>query len=244
MGKARSAPASAAVQEEWLRRVEAEYRSTAIAAHLAHWLVQIGASPDLVRASLRIAREELGHATTSHAVYAAAGGTGGPRLERASLELQRHPEEPLEHDVARVCVEIFCLGETVAVRLFRELRQRCDVPRARRVLDRILRDEVGHRDFGWSLLDWLLAHPGAGEGVRDLVSRELPGAMDRLRGLYAAPLSSSIPTADARWGLTAPLRYRDIVEASLARDCLPRFARLGIAGPPGTGRLAQAGVRE
>ena len=55
-------PATDAVRSEWLRRVEAEYRSAAITQHLTLWLIQIGASPDLLRAGLRIAGDELTHA--------------------------------------------------------------------------------------------------------------------------------------------------------------------------------------
>jgi hypothetical protein len=233
MGKA-AAPAR--VIDEWLRRVEAEYRSTALASHLALWLVQIGASPDLVKAALRIAREELGHATMSHRVYVAACGTvtrppPGLALDRGSLELTRHPDEPLEHDVARACVEIFCLGETVAVRLFRELRQRCDVPVARRVLDRVLRDEVGHRDFGWTLLGWLLELPGHGPRLRQLVTRELPGFFQGIRALYAPAEvagQSSLPREDCQWGLMPPARYGELLQVTFEKDYVPRFARLGI----------------
>ncbi len=235
MGKA---AASARVTDEWLRRVEAEYRSTAIATHLSLWLVQIGASPDLVKAALRIAREELGHATMSHRVLVAARGKGaapaGPTLDRTTLELvrrSREPHEPLEHDVARVCVEVFCLGETAAVRLFRELRQRCDVPIARRTLDRVLRDEVGHRDFGWTLLAWLLELPGRGAHLRQLVSTELPAYFRRIQGLYApadVAGQGTLPREDARWGLMPPVRYGELLRETFDKDYVPRFARVGI----------------
>lgn len=225
----RSGPPSAAVRDEWSRRTEAEYRSTAVAAHLAHWLVQVGASPDLVRAALRIAGEELAHATMSHRVYIAAGGAGAPGIERASLELSRRTGEPLENDVARVALEVFCLGETVAVRLFHELRKGCEVPAARRVLDRVLRDEVGHRDFGWTLLAWLFALPAQGQGLRALVEAELPAAFERLRATYApGGAKADLPPDDARWGLMPPARYGEILMQSVRKDYLPRFERAGV----------------
>jgi hypothetical protein len=234
MGKAPPLRAPARVIDEWLRRVEAEYRSTAIASHLALWLVQIAASPDLVKAALRIAREELGHATMSHRVYVAACGArapAGPALDRGSLELTRHPDEPLEHDVARVCVDVFCLGETAAVRLFRELRQRCEVPVARRTLDRVLRDEVGHRDFGWTLLGWLLELPVHGPRLRQQVQAELPACFQRIRALYAPVDVATLPTLpreESRWGLMPPARYGELLAATFDKDYVPRFARLGI----------------
>ena len=228
--KQASKPGSERVRHEWLRRIEAEYGSAAIAQHLGLWLIQIGASPDLVRASQRVARDELVHAAHARRVYVAAGGTGTAVIDRAVLGLVRHPDLPLELDVARTCVEVFCLGETVAVRLFAALRSGCTVAPARAALDRVLRDEVRHRDLGWDLLAWLLDLP-VGPEVRRLVARELPGMLARLRGNYAPP--GSVADADIRpqarsAGAMSVARYASVTERSVVRDHLPRFARLGI----------------
>ena len=222
--------ASERVRGEWLRRVEAEYRSAAITQHLGLWLMQIGASPDLVKLSMRIAGDEMAHADLSHRAYVAAGGRDLPRITRESLELTPRPNEPLEADVTRTCVEVFCLGETVAVPLFKEIRERCTVPSARRCLDRVLRDEVRHRDFGWTLLPWLLESPSA-PLVRSLVTSELPRYFARIRTVYApstAKTRTTIDEADRAWGLIAPARYGEILRRTVSRDWVPRFAKLGI----------------
>ncbi len=223
-------PATDAVRREWLRRVEAEYRSAAITQHLTLWLTQIGASPDLVRAGLRIASDEIVHAEMSHHVYGQARGEETPHLARETLELCRRAGEPLEHDVARVGVEVFCLGETVAVPLFKELRQECTVPSARRALDRILRDEVRHRDFGWMLLEWLMEHPMA-DTLRALIVSELPSWFARIRRSYAPSPETNEPpvSADERaWGLMPLALYRAAVDKALQRDWEPRFRAVGI----------------
>lgn len=223
-------PATDAVRAEWLRRVEAEYRSAAITQHLTLWLIQIGASPDLVRAGLRIASDELAHAEMSHLTFSAAGGEGAPRLMRETLELARNPNAPLELDVARAGVEIYCLGETVAVPLFKDLREGCRVPVARRALDRILRDEVRHRDFGWALLGWLVEQPIAAD-VRALVAAELPRWFKRLRGNYAPPAhgpETAMSPDERAWGLMPISLYRAAVEKTIGRDWEPRFAKVGI----------------
>src|SRR5262245_58918293 len=111
----------------------------------------MGASPDLIRAGLRIVSDELTHSKMSHRVYAAARGTEMPKIARKTLDAAP-PPNPVEHAVVRVAVDVFCLGETVAVPLFKELRAPCTVAPAKRALDRILRYEVRHRDFGWTLL--------------------------------------------------------------------------------------------
>jgi hypothetical protein len=222
--------ASEAVRTEWLRRVQAEYTSAAVTQHFTLWLMQIGASPDLVRVGLRIAWDEMIHARMSHEAYVAAGGDSAPVLDRERLGLARG-EGPLEHDVVRAAVDTFCIGETVAVPLFKNLRQRCTVPPARRVLDRVLRDEVRHRDFGWTTLGWLLEGEGPREAeLRDVAAAALPRSFERVRLSYGATLRhlAAIPPEDRAWGLMPPAEYASVVERTLVRDWIPRFAAVGI----------------
>lgn len=222
-------PASDAVRAEWGRRVEAEYRSAAITHHLTLWLIQVGASPDLIDDGLRIVRDELAHARLSHRVYVAAHGQAMPGIARETLGLKADPREPLELAVARAGVEVFCLGETVAVPLFKVLREGCTVPVARRALDRVLRDEVRHRDFGWTLLPYLLGLPCA-PLVRQLVERELHLMFARIRRSYmpaGGGRSAAIPDEDRVWGLMPIARYGEILERAIERDYGPRFHEHG-----------------
>jgi hypothetical protein len=226
----RRIPASDAVRLEWLRRVEAEYRSAVITQNLVLWLLQLGASPDLIELGLRIVSDELAHANLSYRTFVAARGEGGPSLIRETLGLPRHEQVPLELDIVRAAVEIFCLGETVAVPLFAELRRPCVVPTARRALDRILRDEVRHREFGWLLLGWLLDQP-YGERLRVTVTSELPAMFQRLRrsyGLSQKDASRTMSEDDRAWGLMPVGLYGDILERAVSRDYQPRFTKLGI----------------
>ncbi len=232
------ATASDRVRHEWLRRVEAEYRSAAIAQHLTLWLMQIGASPDLIRLGLRTAGDELVHAELSHRAYLSAGGEEMPRIARETLGVPRRDGEPLEHDVTRVCVEVFCLGETVAVPLFKSLREDCVVPVARKVLDRVLRDEVRHRDLGWTLLSWLLEHPMQ-DALRGLIVRELPGCFARVRAAYAPGFAEAPTEIDARdraWGLMPSARYGPVPRAPVHRRLVPRFGKLGFDAAGAWGR--------
>ncbi len=223
------APASQLVREEWLRRVEAEYQSAAITHHLVLWLIQIGSSPDLIRAGLRIVDDELVHSELSFEAYLAARGGGSPALPRETLQLGRDTKIPLEVDVTRCLVNTFCIGETVAVPLFTQLRAGCKVPAARRVLDRVLQDEVRHRDFGWTGLEYLLGLSIA-PAVRTLVQRELPAFFGRVRLIYGehAKEHDTIAPEDRAWGLMPPSEYAAVVERTLTRDWVPRFGALGI----------------
>ena len=224
---------SEAVRREWLRRVEAEYRSAAITQNLTLWLIQIGAPPQLVHDGLRIAGDEMVHAELSHVVYSQAGGEGAPHLDRDSLQFPRR-EVSLEHDVLRCGLQVFCLGETVAVRLFSRLRESCRVPAARKALDRILLDEVRHRDFGWTLLEWMLESPASNE-YRLIVEKQLPGMLATLRGNYGEVAGTDQTTdgpdfeeADRAWGLMPTSDYRQAVQLCIERDYRPLFESLGI----------------
>lgn len=225
-------PASNHVQDEWLRRVQAEYTSAAVTQHLGLWLIQAAASPDLIKSALRIVGDEMAHARLSHETYVRAGGTNSPALVREQLGLVRNAQVPLEADIARTGLSVFCLGETVAVPLFRRLREGTTVPVARKALDRILRDEVRHRDFGWLLLDWLLEQPYADQ-VRGLAEAELPEMFATLAHNYGATKknpSTDIDEADRQWGLMPTAEYAAAVFRTVERDWGPRFAARGIDG--------------
>ncbi len=213
------------IQRDWLRRVEAEYASAAITQHLTLWLMQITAPFELIRLGLSIVDDELAHAELSQAVYQAAGGSSGARLQRDRLGLQLGTNEVLELAIARVGIEVFCLGETVAVRLFSRLRQGCKEPVALEALDRILKDEVKHRDFGWTLLEWLLSTRHA-EAVAALARVELPRMFTRLRQNYAFAQLGASPAPDLlaqHWGLMPPADYAHALQDTFERDYVPRF---------------------
>jgi hypothetical protein len=219
------AVASERVREEWRARIAAEYTSAAITQHLVLWLIQAGAPPDLIDAGLAIVADELAHSRLSHDVYLAAGGQRPPALDRDDLGLRREHER-LEDDILRVAVRTFCLGETVAVPLFRHLREPCTQPTAKTALDRILRDEVRHRDFGWDLLDWLLS---IDDDIPARVAASLPVMLADLERSYgvgnaAVAADDGVMTDDDRsWGLAPPRDYAEILERTIGRDFRPRF---------------------
>lgn len=219
------------VQEEWRARIAAEYTSAAITQHLVLWLLQAGAPPDLIDAGLVIVGDELVHSRMSHEVYVAAGGTAPPAIVREQLGLARGHDR-LEHDILAVAVRSFCLGETVAVPLFRHLREPCTEPVAKAALDRILRDEVRHRDFGWDLLDWLLT---VDDEVPARVTSALPAMLADLEATYGrgndavAGDDGAITATDRAWGLAPPRDYADILARTIERDYRPRFAARDIA---------------
>ncbi len=220
------------VREEWRARIAAEYTSAAITQHLVLWMIQAGAPPDLIDAGLEIVTDELVHSRMSHDVYVAAGGTAPPAIIREHLGLARR-HESLERDILAIAVRVFCLGETVAVPLFAHLRERCAVPVARTALDRILRDEVRHRDFGWDVFDWLCTSVIADEVV-GVVQSELPAMLAELETSYGtgnptiASDDGEMTEPERAWGLAPPRDYAAILAQTLDKDYRPRFAARGV----------------
>ena len=217
------------VAAEWRRRTEAEYTSAAIAHQVTLWLIQVGGPPDLIRDGLRIVDDELAHSELSAVVMAATGGSFAPPvIDGASLTLPGGPDPTTA--LAACIVRFFCVGESVAVPLFRMLRERCSVPIARRALDRVMRDEPKHRQFGWDVLDWLLVVDG--DAVLQLATRELPAVLARVDAAYGTPPGDQRPTTlrpDAMaWGMAGRDDYARTLSTCLAQDVLPRFAARGV----------------
>ena len=220
------------VRQEWRARIAAEYTSAAITQQLVLWLIQAGAPPDLIEAGLAIVADELVHSRMSHEVYALAGGDQPPAIDRTQLGIAR-TTDVLELDILRAAVRVFCLGETVAVPLFKHLRERCTQPTARAALDRILRDEVRHRDFGWDMLDWLCAS-SIGEQVPQLVAEQLPAMFAELEQSYGrgnetiASDDGEMTEAERAWGLAPPREYAEILAQTIEKDYRPRFSARGV----------------
>lgn len=216
------------VTTEWRRRTEAEYISAAIAQQVTLWLIQLGGPPDLIRDGLRIVADELTHSELSAAVATSAGpGAAPPVLDPATLALTGG-SQPLDGLVSAI-LRYFCVGETIAVPLFRMLRRRCSVPIAREALDRVLRDETRHRQFGWDVLDWALL--AGGPAVHQRMIEQAPAALDEVITAYVT--SGDLPDGAwhpdlAAWGLAPPADYASTATAALHDEIAPRLAARGV----------------
>ena len=231
-----NAPApSARVLHEWSTRGAREYGSGAVAHHFTLWLMQLGASPDLLRAGLDVVEDELRHAEMCHALVASCAGSAPlPAVVREGLELPRRADMPLERDVLRACLRAFCIDETTAVTMFQAMRRGASVPAVREVIDEFLADEVQHREFGWVTLEWLLRGE-LGPQLRPHVLPEFAEWISVRRAYYGNPeqiaLAPALRPEERAWGLLDRADYVDVFAETLARDVVPRLARLGLELP-------------
>jgi hypothetical protein len=222
---------SARVRSEWRQRVAAEYTSAVHTQQVTWWLMRLGAPPDLLDDGLRVVADELAHARLSAEVCAAAGAAPAPAIDPARLDLDQLEGggEPLHRRLTRALVRIYCMGETVAVPLFAHLRAGCTAPAARACLDRVVRDEVRHRRFGWDGLDWILTQPWAGE-ARTQIAAELPAMLAALISTYGDGDDGyrDVTEAERGWGLAPASEYAAIVARTIERDLRPGFAERGV----------------
>src|SRR5687768_6690851 len=198
------AEAPEAARIEWRRRVVAEYGSAAVTHSLVGWLLRLGASPTLLHEGTRIIDDELIHAEMAFAVLSEAGG-GKVELGGA-LGHEPEPGLSLLANVGALGTPVFCLGETVAVRLFKRLRAGATVPVARCALDRVLADEVRHRDFGWLLLEWLAQKPDW-PSLKALIEQRLPRWLAEIHFNYGQPSAQPFVPATRAWGLMPHADY-------------------------------------
>ena len=215
----------AEVRNEWQRRVVAEYGSAAVTHSLLGWLLRLGASPTLLHEGARIIDDELVHAEMAFEVLREAGGANVALGGALGLELD--PALSLLGNVCAQGTRVFCLGETVAVRLFKRLREGATVDVARRALDRVLADEVRHRDFGWLLLEWLSQQSEWPELSR-LIVRRLPEWFAQLLVSYGTLSAVPFDASLRAWGMMPNDEYRAALQETLERDYVPRFAEYGI----------------
>ena len=139
----------------WAARACAEYRSAALTAELLHRLLVLGVHPKLVKSCREILEDELKHTELCRSVYIESGGTFAP-FELKAEDLSYPQDHSLLLTVLKSVCELFCIGETTAVPLFRSFRAQATQPLAHETLSTILADEARHSQFGWAALMELL----------------------------------------------------------------------------------------
>jgi hypothetical protein len=212
----------------WADRVQAEYATGAAASQLVLWLMQIGAAPELIVAGLRVVEEEVDHAARSFEICRLAGLSTPRPIPREALGLPRDPCAPLEQDIARGCLRVFCVGETYAVEMLREMRQVCAFAPASAVIDRLLADEVNHRRFGFEVIEWLLLTVGERDGLVAFIQAELSRIVADLRATFGAVGGPTVGALEQVWGVVPRPTYAAVLERVVA-SILPRhFAAIGV----------------
>ena len=108
-------------------------------------------------------------------------------------------------------IELFCIGETTAIALFRLFRGYAKEPIAHSTLTTILADEVRHSQFGWTVLAEII------QLVSSAQRQELMSYADRiLTELSNFHNTDFVPTQqEQRWGLCSGSEQARIVQQTV-----------------------------
>jgi hypothetical protein len=201
------------IQAFWQQQVRAEYASAALTAEFTHWLLQLGAPPELVCQALTIAQDEVTHAQLCHAVVVAAGSEDVIAHDAAQLRLPQIHQD-LRKDCLAVLLSFYCLGETAAVPLFAAMRKSTRQALAVSAYERILQDEPRHAAFGWLTLAWA---DEVWPETRQWLHALFPAALHRMATQYHCQQEFTKPlTAQERdWGVLPRLQYATVFEGTV-----------------------------
>jgi len=198
------------IQEFWSAQVQAEYASATITAQYVHWLQRVAASPDLIKQGLRISDDEMVHAELAFSIAEQAGSSATLVLNDAQL----NPIETfssLQKCIFERNLRFYCLGETVAIPLFKAMLKNAEIEEVIIVYRQILKDEGRHSDYGWLSLAWMMAHwPESALWLEEL----LPSALVSIKNEYIVDSESPYPALtekERQWGMIEVQQYSDIL---------------------------------
>jgi len=151
-----------------------EHASVAAFARLTLHLLSVGAPPELVEMAHRASLDEIRHARTC---FALARRYGGAPLGPGPLKLEglfSGPHASLEAtlpEIAALCAEEGCVGETLGVLLAADALARTHDAFVQAALSRMLEEEASHVELAWRVVGWCIAQ--GGEPVRRAVAEAI-----------------------------------------------------------------------
>lgn len=217
--------ARAAAARVWRYRHQVELEAAERFRVLAAELANFGVSEPIVGMTRRAASDELRHAEHCADLVRHFGGTlAAPSGVTPGSVAPRvlSGRERLLYDV----VALACVTETLSTALLGVLVDRSQDPVAKRVLQSILRDEVGHSRLGWAFL----AEEHA-RGARDCVSEWLPAMLSATLSeelFMPTTEASALDTTLAGFGALERAERRRVVREALSTVIFPGLERFGI----------------
>lgn len=141
----------AIARDAWLRRMLHEHHSATIFSNLLPQLMEAEVSLDVKAVTLRMAMDELRHASLCAGMVKLLGGAPELEADLRTDPLPRH-EDATRFEAALRNALFAGLSETVALALLTQERELATEPTARAVLQQLSGDEVLHAKLGWGLL--------------------------------------------------------------------------------------------
>jgi hypothetical protein len=150
-----------------------EHASIAAFARLTLHLLAVGAPPELVEKAHLASLDEIRHARTCFTLAHRYGGVAvGPGPLAVDDLFGASPGMPPGlAEIAAVCAEEGCVGETLGVLLAEATLARTTDPVVRATLSAMVTEEAAHVELAWRVVGWCIAQ--GGEPVRAAVARAI-----------------------------------------------------------------------
>jgi hypothetical protein len=216
----------------WLKDGLEEHASIAAFARFTMLLLSVGAPPELVVGAQRASIDEVIHARDCFTL--AHRYEGGEALGPGALDVHDTLGALTLAELAALCTEEGCVGETLGVALAVEQLELATDPAVRRVLTRIVRDEARHSELAWQFVAWAMSEEQRGSararGVADAVMRAADHALRVTRAMEIR-----VPPADlAAWhahGRLSCAEARVVSERAIREIVEPCLSALGSGRP-------------
>lgn len=223
-----------ATRRAWAARTVAEYRSLVVFGEIISRLPELGLPLEVMSAASRLLVDESRHTELCAKLADRLGGHAGATLSPNELRLPRDGLSPLLF-VARWTASMFCVGESASVGVLEVLKKNSTDPCSSVVIRTLLRDEMLHDRFGWSLARLVL--PRLSEEEADWLAADLAHAFAHYDRIHAHGGRATASPAEPEPAPRTPrpnlgmARRRDTAEAFHARieqKILPSLAALGV----------------
>lgn len=216
----------------WLRRMVHEHHSAAVFSRLLPQFMKAGVTLEFKTTVLRMAMDELRHASLCGAIVELLGGSAEAPCDLATDPLPEHPGCTPREVALRNAMFVGCMSETVSIALLTEERELTTEPVIRTVVEQLSADEVLHAKLGWVFLadSW----PRLDRDARERTNAYLPVAFGYLeRKMHGAMpvtagLSSQLVAEMHALGCLESQQGRELFAETVREVIVPRLAELGL----------------
>jgi hypothetical protein len=217
----------------WRRRMVHEHQSAAVFARLLPQLMAAAATLEHKTTVLRMAMDELRHASLCAGVVSLLGGEPVAEAELKTDPLPEHEDGDAVEACLRNVLFVGCLSETVSIALLTEERELTREPVIERVVAQLAADEVLHAKLGWSYLS--ATWPALSAEAKERTGAYLPIALRYLREMMHGamplgtnPIEGTLKDELDALGVMSSAEGRALFRATVESVIVPRLEDHGL----------------
>lgn len=140
-------------RETWLERFQTEFRSTQIMTRFMTEVLGAGDPIDIYAGGVDLIGDEVRHTALCAGMCRALGGVARFPDPVALLDPPGFLAASMGERALHTAITMVAINETLSYGYITDLRERCQEPTVRAVLDATVEDEEGHQDFGWVYIE-------------------------------------------------------------------------------------------